>query len=100
MLGVKHHLGAFEHSAIPKLVEWRFGLPSLTPRDAASNNLADVLDFDRPDASRPAIDVPPDPGPDPCGSDLRTSSIAVDDEGSTWTDLAASDLVRGWHIAS
>ena len=23
----------FEHSAIPKLVEWRFGLPSLTPRD-------------------------------------------------------------------
>ena len=30
----------FEHSAIPKLVEWRFGLPSLTPRDAASRNLA------------------------------------------------------------
>ena len=90
----------FEHSAIPKLVEWRFGLPSLTPRDAASRNLASVLDFDHPDASRPLIDVPSDPGPDPCVSELRTTSVTVDDEGSTWTDLAASDLVRGWHIGS
>ena len=58
----------FEHSAIPKLVEWRFGLPSLTPRDTASRNLASVLDFDHPDTRRPVIDVPPDPGPDPCES--------------------------------
>ncbi len=48
----------FEHSAIPRLVEWRFGLPSLTPRDAASNNLARVLNFHRPDTSRPAIARP------------------------------------------
>ena len=54
--------------------------------------------FNHPDASRPVIDVPPDPGPDPCGPTLRTPAIAGDDEGSTWADLAASDLVRGWHL--
>ena len=88
----------FEHSAIPRLLEWRFGLPSLTPRDAASNNLAGVLDFHRPDTRRPAIDVPADPGPDPCGAQLRTAALPVDDEGSTWADLAASDLLRGWPV--
>jgi phospholipase C len=85
----------FEHSAILKLVEWRFGLPALTPRDAASANIAEVLDFRRPDASRPTIVVPPDPGPDPCVSALRAAATA-DDDGGTWEEFAASDLMRGW----
>jgi phospholipase C len=88
----------FEHAAIVKLLEWRFGLPSLTPRDAASNNLARVLDFQRPDTSIPSIVVPPDPGPDPCGDELRIASPPVDDEGSTWAELAESDLLRGWSV--
>lgn len=92
----------FEHSAIPKLVEWRFGLPSLTPRDAASQNIASVLDFARPRGRRPHIVVPPDPGPDPCGGALRTtaSAAASDDEGSTWSAFASSPLVKGWDIGS
>ena len=90
----------FEHSAIPKLVEWRFGLPSLTPRDAASQNIASVLDFARPDGSRPHLVVPPDPGPDPCGAALRTTASVAssDDEGSSWGALATSPLVRGWDV--
>jgi len=88
----------FEHSAIPRLVEWRFGLPSLTPRDAASKNIATVLDFAHPNRRRPRIVVPPDPGPDPCGGALRTAAAATDDEGSTWAALASSPLVKGWDI--
>ena len=35
----------YDHTSILKMIEWRFGLKPLTPRDAAANNLADVLDF-------------------------------------------------------
>jgi len=94
----------FEHSAIPKLVEWRFGLSPLTPRDAASNNLATALDFRPiPGRPRPEIVVPPDPGHQPCEPEALTtarvaSGVVVDDDGATWADLAASDLMRGWDL--
>jgi phospholipase C len=89
----------FEHSAILKLVEWRFGLPALTLRDAASNNIAHVLDFRHPDASRPKISVPLDPGPQPCGPVAAGSarSAQIDD---TWAPLAASPLVVPWTVRS
>jgi phospholipase C len=35
----------YDHTSILKFIEWRFGLAPLTPRDAAANNLAEVLDF-------------------------------------------------------
>jgi phospholipase C len=35
----------YDHTSILKMVEWRFGLPALTPRDAAANNLAEVLNL-------------------------------------------------------
>jgi len=40
--------GVYDHTSILKLIEWRFGLRALTPRDAAANNLAEVLDFSSP----------------------------------------------------
>ncbi len=43
---VAHDL--YDHTSVLKMIEWRFGLPALTVRDAAANNLADVLDFDSP----------------------------------------------------
>ncbi len=91
----------FDHSAILRLVEWRFGLQPLTPRDAASANIADVLDFRPPPRRRPEIVVPPDPGPDPCGASTAFASTApirtaTDDEDSTWEPLAASSLVAAW----
>jgi phospholipase C len=30
------------------MIEWRWGLPALTPRDGGANNLAEVLDFVNP----------------------------------------------------
>jgi phospholipase C len=90
----------FDHSAILKLVEWRWRLPSLTPRDAASNNIAHVLDFKHPRRHRPEIVVPPDPGPDPCGAGLRSAgpSSGGDDEGSTWDEFMTSPLLKGWDL--
>lgn len=42
----------YDHASILKLIEWRFGLAPLTPRDAAANNLAEVLDFE---SANPAL---------------------------------------------
>ncbi len=89
----------FEHSAILKLVEWRFGLPALTPRDAASNNIAQVLDFRHPDPSRPTIVVPTDPGPQPC-SPPAARSAGPEPGGDTWAPLAASPLVAAWGVTT
>jgi phospholipase C len=94
----------FEHSAIPKLVEWRFGLSPLTPRDAASNNIAGVLDFGHPRAEPPTIVVPPDPGPQPCGpeSTATTAGVAAaatTSDEATWEELAATPLMRSWGVS-
>jgi len=53
---VAHDL--FDHTSVLKLIEWRFGLPALAPRDAAANNLASALDFSRADLAAPVYDVP------------------------------------------
>jgi phospholipase C len=66
----------FNHASILKLVEWRFGLPSLTPRDSAAGNPATVLD----------------PGPHLCGA----PGVGMVGEDPFWHDLAASDLMNGW----
>ncbi len=82
----------FEHSAILKLVEWRFGLQPLTKRDRASNNLAHALDFRRPNLEPPHFVVPPDPGPHLCAAGV-TSGMST--EESHWKGLESSP-----HLAS
>ena len=39
------HAGPYEHTSVLKMIEWRWGLPPLTARDANARNLAEVLDF-------------------------------------------------------
>jgi phospholipase C len=50
--------GLFDHTSILRLIEWRFGLPALSARDAAANNLAAALDFSRRDLRVPRFRVP------------------------------------------
>ena len=50
--------GQYDHTSILKLIEWRFGLPPLSVRDNATNNLAEVLNFTAPNNSAPAFTVP------------------------------------------
>jgi phospholipase C len=57
----------YDHTSILKLIEWRWGLKPMTVRDAHARNLAELLDFDRPDLQAPVWDVPPAVG-SPCPS--------------------------------
>jgi phospholipase C len=50
--------GVYDHTSILRLIEWRFGLPALAPRDAAARNLARALDFSRRDLRAPSFAVP------------------------------------------
>jgi phospholipase C len=56
----------YDHASVLKLIEWRWNLEPLTVRDAQANNLADALDFQHPQLSAPAIDVPAGPFGHPC----------------------------------
>ena len=50
---------SYDHTSILKMIEWRWGLPALTPRDLAARNLAEALDFENPpDLTAPQWDVP------------------------------------------
>lgn len=53
----------FDHTSVLKLIEWRWGLPPLTPRDASSdvNNLAYALDFNNPQTAVPSLPKPHTP---------------------------------------
>jgi len=53
----------FNHTSVLQLIEWRWGLEPLTPRDASNdiNNLAYVLNFNQPDVSLPSLPVPQTP---------------------------------------
>jgi phospholipase C len=48
--------GPYEHCSILRMIEWRWGLPPLSARDANAKNLADALDFS---TRRPAVQLPP-----------------------------------------
>jgi phospholipase C len=58
--------GVYDHASILKLIEWRFGLPALSRRDAAANNLAEALDFTRRNLSAPQFAVPRRESSAPC----------------------------------
>jgi phospholipase C len=53
----------FDHTSVLKLIEWRWGLPPLTPRDASTDvqNLAYALDFGNPQTAVPALPKPHTP---------------------------------------
>jgi phospholipase C len=59
--------GVYDHTSVLKMIEWRWGLPPLSARDAAANNLAEALDFSRvrhdiPDYAVPSFDSAECPG--------------------------------------
>ena len=53
----------FDHTPVLKLIEWRWGLAPLTPRDASDdiNNLAYAMNLSQPDAIVPTLPVPQAP---------------------------------------
>lgn len=81
----------YDHTSVLKAIEWRWNLAPLTPRDAATRNIAEVLDFtDPPDLTAPRWDVAPVIGA-PC-----SLSTAADYE--QWHALRDLSLSTGWTL--
>jgi phospholipase C len=114
---VDHNL--YDHTAALKLIEWRFGLPPLTARDAspAINNPAASFNFNSPDASLPPLPMPEPVFAWPCFGGGIFSAETSPAAGSPsaprtqpgaraneWTALANSTMVRDFlnhpHIQS
>ncbi len=88
---ISSHL--YDHTSILKLIEWRFNLPNLTPRDAPGStvgNLAEVLDFAHPNPSLPAL-------PNPILPVLNACLLSgVPQQETQWSDLRNSGLLKNW----
>ena len=79
----------YDHTSVLKMIEWRWGLQPLTPRDAAARNLAEVLDFTRPpNLTAPRWTVPPAVSV-PCGPEGTA-------DYEDWNRLAATAAALGW----
>ena len=77
------------------MIEWRWGLAPLTPRDAPARNIAEVLDFaDTPTPSAPAYVVDPFVPSGCAAADTETSGS----EYSEWPALKQAARAAGWDL--
>jgi phospholipase C len=90
----------YDPTSILKLIEWRWGLPALAPRDAAARNLAEALDWENPpDLTAPQWTVPAPAELSPLvASSLASTTRAFDEQHrehvSEWAlvgDIAAAN---------
>ena len=80
----------YDHTSVLKMIEWRWGLEPLTPRDAAARNLAEVLDFGSKAMPVPRYAVPPFTGlPCPVGAFA---------DYEDWHGLRNLALSSGWSL--
>jgi phospholipase C len=90
----------FDHTSVLKLIEWRWGLQPLTPRDASPQigNLATAMNFTSPHSGVPGLPSPGTVTAQPCpgGGGIFGSSIAKQAAASNnrWSDLAASPVTQ------
>lgn len=86
--------GLYDHTSVLKAIEWRWGLPALTPRDANANNLAEVLDFSSaPNLSAPQYLVPPFVAGAAC------TPLPGGDPEDEWHPLKEKAIAEGWKLS-
>jgi phospholipase C len=101
----------FDHTSILKLIEWRWGLAPLTPRDGSSdiNNLAYALNFKQPQTAVPTLPKPQTPSiAAPCFQNLigafssaeARSGAGPSSSGKTakWKDLRSQAAKYGFKL--
>jgi phospholipase C len=82
----------YDHTSVLKAIEWRFGLPALTPRDAGARNLAEVLDFaSPPNPAAPVYTVPPFVAGPACAP-------AGPPPAEEWAPLRQKAVAEGWSL--
>lgn len=84
---VAHDL--YDHTSVLRMIEWAWDLPPLAPRDAAANNLADVLDL----GGRPNLDVHHWTLPDFEVETCKTQWV-----DSIWRKLVGSAKTQGFPV--
>ena len=86
---VSHHV--YDHTSVLKMIEWRWGLKPLTPRDRHARNMAEALDFSRPpNLHAPRWSVPPAVSA-PCGPEGTA-------DYTDWRALATLASTHGWRV--
>ncbi len=84
----------YDHCSVLNMIEWRWGLPSLTVRDALSSNLAQALNFRETDLRAPQFAVPQGPFGTVCPGSSVTPSFA----DREWSDLIPNAVSSGWTV--
>jgi phospholipase C len=82
----------FDHTSILKLIEWRWNLPPLTPRDAPTSNIANLvsaLDLAHPNPSVPNLPLLLGPLLNLCPPPFLDN---------VWQQLLRSPLLRNWRL--
>ena len=83
----------YDHTSILKAIEWRWGLPALSPRDAAARNIAEVLDFSAPaNLAAPAYVTPP------FAATVCSPEAVSGPEEPEWSDLKDKAHAAGWSL--
>jgi phospholipase C len=83
----------YDHTSILKLIEWRWRLPNLTPRDAPGSNitnLATALDFSHRNLAVPPLPVLLAPLFETCLPDPTLQD--------QWDQLRSSPLLKNWRL--
>ena len=83
----------FDHTSVLKMIEWRWHLKPLTPRDRHAPNLATALDFANPDTSTTAYSVHPFT-PSGCATANETDGS----EYHEWPAIRDAALAAGWDL--
>jgi phospholipase C len=87
--------GTYDHTSVLRTIEWRWGLPPLTPRDAHARNIAEVLDFETPPRlDAPTLAVPAFLPAPPC----EVTDLGA--EAGEWSDLKKLALSLHWSLPS
>jgi phospholipase C len=90
--GVVSH-ETYDHTSILKMIEWRWGLKPLTPRDAHAHNIAEALDFSQQNLASNTYTVPPFVSAG-CAADADTSGA----EFKEWPALKQKAQRLGWDL--
>ena len=98
----------FDHTSVLKMIEWRWGLSPLTPRDASSDitNLAYALDFTQSQTAVPTLPKPVAPAIGvPCVQNpvgiFEAAGIATpdSDDKATWKAMFDLAVRNGFKVS-
>jgi phospholipase C len=83
-----------DHTSVLRMIEWRWGLPPLTVRDATANNLAQVLQFSGANVAAKPVLMPVGPFGGVCAP---ASALAASSDAE-WAPLLEMAADFGWPV--